>query len=74
MLILQRKIGQSIYIGDNIKITVQEISSDKVKISIDAPKDLKIMRDELKLAEINNIEAVQSVNNPINMLKDFFNK
>lgn len=71
MLILQRKVGQSIFIGENVKITIQEISSDKVKISIDAPKDIKIIRDELKLAAMNNKEAVSS-NNPIAMLKDIF--
>ena len=57
MLVLQRKIGQSIYVGDDIIITIQDISADKVKISIDAPKDIMIMREELKMATMNNQEA-----------------
>lgn len=74
MLILQRKVGQSIYIGEEIIVTVQEISSDKVKISIDAPKDIKIIRDELKYAENSNIEALSSSNSNIELLKKMFNK
>ncbi|MCI1959325.1 MAG: carbon storage regulator [Clostridia bacterium] len=74
MLILQRKIGQSIFIGDEIKITIQDISSDKVKISIDAPKDIKIIREELKFAEISNEEALKSSSNAIALLKDIFKK
>lgn len=74
MLILQRKVGQSIYIGDDVVVTIQDISSDKVKISIDAPKDIKIIRDELKYAEINNKEALSSSNSTVNILKKLFDK
>jgi len=74
MLILQRKVGQSIYIGEDIVVTVQEISSDKVKISIDAPKDIKIIRDELKCAEISNKEALTSSNSNIDLLKELLDK
>ncbi len=74
MLILQRKVGQSIYIGEDIIVTVQEISSDKVKLSIDAPKDIKIMRDELKCAENSNIEALSSSNSNIELLKKMLDK
>lgn len=69
MLVLQRKIGQSIFIGDDIVITIQDISSDKVKISIDAPKDVVIMREELKLAAISNQEALSSSHDSIDLLK-----
>ena len=74
MLILQRKSGQSIFIGDDIKISIQEISSDKVKIAIEAPKDIKIIREELKFAENNNKEALTSTKESLEILKKLFDK
>ncbi|WMI81011.1 carbon storage regulator [Anaerotignum sp. MB30-C6] len=74
MLVLQRKTGQSIYIGDDIKITIQDITSDKVKISIEAPKDIPIVREELKLASMSNQEALTSTSNSIELLKKIFDK
>lgn len=47
MLILTRKKDEQIIISGNISITILEISNDKVKIGIDAPKDVKIFRSEL---------------------------
>ncbi len=74
MLVLQRKIGQSIYIGEDIKITIQDIASDKVKISIEAPKDITIAREELKLAMMNNQEALSSSGDSVDLLKKMFGK
>jgi len=48
MLILGRKSGESISIGDDITISIKEISKNMVKIGIEAPKDLIILRSELK--------------------------
>lgn len=47
MLILTRKIGQSIMLGHDIEIVVSAIDGDQVKIGIQAPKDLKILRKEV---------------------------
>lgn len=47
MLILQRKTGESICIGDDIRITVTDTSGDKVKLAIEAPKCIPIAREEL---------------------------
>lgn len=47
MLILTRKTDESIIVGDNIKITVLEIQGDKVRIGIDAPRELSIHREEI---------------------------
>ena len=57
MLILQRKTGESICIGDDIRITVTDTSGDKVKLAIDAPKCIPIAREELVEAAKNNKEA-----------------
>lgn len=47
MLVLSRKAGQEIRIGDDIVLTVTQINGGRVRIGIDAPKHLKISRDEL---------------------------
>ncbi|QSX06029.1 carbon storage regulator [Sedimentibacter sp. zth1] len=48
MLVIKRKLNESILIGDNIEVIVSEISGDKIKLAISAPNDIKIMRKELK--------------------------
>ena len=58
MLILQRKKGQSLTIGNEVTITISEISSDSVNLAINAPKDVLILRSELvKAAEENKAAA-----------------
>lgn len=47
MLVLSRKQQESIVIGDNIKITVVAVQGDKVKLGVEAPKDVLIFRSEL---------------------------
>ncbi len=47
MLVLSRKHGQRILIGDDIVITVVRISRDKVRIGIDAPRYVLILREEV---------------------------
>lgn len=49
MLVLSRKKDQFIVVGDNIRICVVEIRGDKVRIGVDAPKDVKIDREEIWL-------------------------
>lgn len=47
MLVLTRRLGESINIGDNIKITVVDIDGKQVKIGIEAPRDISIFREEV---------------------------
>lgn len=47
MLILTRKTGEKILIADDVTITVLHVSGTQVKLGIDAPKDVRIMREEL---------------------------
>jgi len=47
MLILSRKLGEKIFIGDNICITVMGIDRGKIRLGISAPKDVPIYRQEL---------------------------
>jgi carbon storage regulator len=47
MLVLSRKLGEKICIGDNICITVVDIDRGKIRLGIDAPRDIPIYRQEL---------------------------
>ncbi len=48
MLVLSRKQSQRIKLGDSIVVTVVRVSGDKVRLGIEAPSDLLILRDELE--------------------------
>ena len=48
MLVLTRKLDEAIQIGDNIKITVLRVKGNTVRIGIEAPKHVKVIRDELE--------------------------
>ncbi len=47
MLVLSRKIDESIIIGENIKVTLIEMRGDKVRLGIDAPKNVSVHREEV---------------------------
>ena len=57
MLVITRKNNEGVRIGDNITVTVVETSRDRVKIGIDAPADVRIIRNELFDTERFNIQA-----------------
>lgn len=67
MLVLARKVGQSIVINDNIELLVIEVRGDQVRLGIEAPRSIPIHRKELleqvkeensKAAASNNIDIV----------------
>lgn len=47
MLALTRKIGERIMIGDDITVTVVSVKGDSIRITIDAPKEIKVYRGEI---------------------------
>ncbi|GAA0767788.1 carbon storage regulator CsrA [Clostridium subterminale] len=47
MLVVTRKPGEGIKIGDDVEITIVKIDDNSVKVSINAPKEVKILRSEL---------------------------
>ncbi|KQS07948.1 carbon storage regulator CsrA [Curtobacterium sp. Leaf183] len=61
MLVLTRKVGERILIGDDIVITVLDSRGDGVRIGIDAPRGVKIQREEVVRAVTEaNVEAAQA--------------
>ncbi len=47
MLVLSRKVGEKIVIGDGITVTVQRVAGGRVSLAIEAPRDVRILRGEL---------------------------
>lgn len=71
MLVIKRKVSESILIGDDIEIIISEISQDKVKIAINAPKEVKITRKELQETFEFNITASEKINRiSLNTIKE----
>ena len=68
MLILQRKEGESLLIGDDIKVSVLSVEAGRVRLAIQAPRDVPILRDELKNAVTANQEAAEEEASPMALL------
>ncbi|MEJ6950168.1 carbon storage regulator CsrA [Natronospora cellulosivora (SeqCode)] len=61
MLVLTRKKDEKIMIGEDIVITIVEVDNNKVKLGIDAPKEIEILREEVyKEVETENKDAIAS--------------
>ena len=74
MLVLGRKVGESIILNEDIEIKIVEIKGDQVKIGISAPKNVKIYRKELYLQiQKENLEAVKG-SADISALNKFISK
>lgn len=62
MLVLSRKVNESVTIGDDVKITILSIESDRVKLGIEAPRDMRVYRYEtVKKVQVEN-QAAANVN------------
>ncbi len=69
MLILSRKKGEAIKIGDDIEIKVVAISGDQVKIGIDAPKHIEVYRQELyEQIQVENKQAAKTPDRIIDLI------
>lgn len=71
MLALTRKIGERIVIGDGITITVVEVKGDSVRLGIEAPKEIRILRGEIidAIAAENQNAIVAKEGKDYNFLK-----
>jgi carbon storage regulator len=75
MLILARRINETIMIGDQIEVSVVDIRGDQVKIGIRAPRTVKVYRKEVyQVIQEENLKAVQSVPGPLPRLDSLVGK
>ena len=52
MLVLSRKLGEKIIIGDNIILTVVKIDRNQIRLGIEAPRDVPIFREEMLVSHV----------------------
>ena len=69
MLILRRRAGETLLIGDNVKVTVMDVYEGGVRLAIDAPKSVQILRSELLQAvDANRDAAAKEAERPDELL------
>ena len=64
MLVLTRKLGESITIGDDVRITVMAVKGNQVKIGIEAPTETKVYREEIYTSIIEAKKKADGDNDP----------
>lgn len=76
MLVLTRKIGERIVIGDNIVMTIVNVQGENIRLAIDAPKEIKIYRGEIydSIVQENKQAAVPNQVGKLDMLKNITNE
>ncbi|AZV45269.1 carbon storage regulator [Peribacillus asahii] len=75
MLVLTRKLNESIMIGNDIEITVLAVEGEQIKLGIQAPKHVDIHRKEIYLSiQQENNQALNTEVNTLTSLSDFFRK
>ncbi len=61
MLVLSRKLGQSLVLGDDIRITIVKIDRNTVRVGVEAPRNVKVLREEVvrfeDMADHNEVVA-----------------
>lgn len=73
MLVLKRKVNESIMIGNDIEIKIISYDKDGIRIGIEAPKEMSIYRKEIYLEiQEENKEAVAENKNKLDQLNDLF--
>ncbi len=51
MLVLTRKAGQTLVIGENVRVTVLSVKGNTIRLGIEAPKEVSVQREELRLKQ-----------------------
>jgi carbon storage regulator len=64
MLVLSRKPGERILIGDNVTVTIVRIGPNNVRLGIDAPRDMNIVREEL-CVDLPTGKAITAASEPV---------
>jgi carbon storage regulator len=61
MLVIRRRAGESLLVGDDIEIQILEVGPTRVKLGIVAPQNVKLVRGEVKLTQEQNLAASRGV-------------
>lgn len=70
MLVLSRRKGESVIIGDNVTVTVVDVRGDQIRLGIDAPRSVKVYREEVyRQVVAENEAASRSVDAAAQMLR-----
>ena len=70
MLVLSRRVGERLMIGDDVVLTVLEVRSDGVRLGIDAPRSVAVNRAEvLEAVQASNVEATTADDTAIEALR-----
>lgn len=74
MLVLTRKLNESIMVGDNVKITIVDVKGDQVKLGITAPREVAVHREEVyrEIQKENQLAANAKSN--LDLLNKMFQK
>jgi carbon storage regulator len=59
MLVIRRRQGESLYIGDDVEVSILEITGSQVKLGIQAPREVAVLRAEIRVTAEQNREAAQ---------------
>ncbi|MGA2325870.1 MAG: carbon storage regulator [Bryobacteraceae bacterium] len=72
MLVIRRRAGESVLIGEDVEIQVTEIGPSRVKLCISAPREVTVLRKEVKLTREENVAAGREL--PAGRLIEFATK
>ncbi len=59
MLVIRRRAGESLFIGDGVEIRILEVGQSQVKLGINAPKEVTVLRSEVRLTQEANLDAAR---------------
>jgi carbon storage regulator len=75
MLILSRRPGESVHVGDDIKITILSIKGQQIKLGLDVPEHMPVYREEIYLkVQTQNASALELDNNDLMMAAALWTK
>lgn len=59
MLVIRRRAGESLFIGDGVEIRILEVGASQVKVGINAPKEVTVLRSEVRRTQEANLDAAR---------------
>jgi carbon storage regulator len=71
MLVLSRKQNERIRVGDSVVVTVVRVSGDKVRLGIEAPPEVRVLREELEVQSLGTVDLDEAAELPIPRLFGF---